>query len=590
MRREKKGKKTKVTIAIPLQDGVFAGKFRILEQLGHGEMSVVYRAHHLTLDQEVAIKFPRLSSPVGEKTKKYILEGARILASLHHPHLVRILDADIYQQKIPYVVMELLRGRNLALLACNTPLTLRLAFSVIIPLADALSYAHQRGVIHRDIKPQNVILVEKHRPILVGFDLAAKRATQEAIPWHNLDSQDLQFLAPEFLLKGESGPSSDIWSLGLLFVFLLTGTPPLGKVSTKQILQKLETQKFQPLKHVAPLLPQKVCKLLQQMLAYAPEDRPSSMEEVRLQFIRLEEELFLRKPRRLIVESETPIEDLNHHLEKASRGAYTILAKKEGGTFGIVYKAKDVKLGRMVAIKILRSQYAQSREAVLRFQREAQAMSLIRHPNVVEVFTIGEVEGLPFFVMPFVGDTDLEKLLIHEKRLKPRRALGLGYYIAKGLEAAHEVRVIHRDLKPANILLTPKGMPVITDFGVAHLPYDKRLTNSATIVGTFCYMAPEVIHGHIADERSDLYALGVILYEMIAGTLPFQGKNVAQLVRNIVESDPPPLAHWGAAAPQEVEDLIFSLLHKNPEKRIPTARKVAKAIKALFPIAEVSQK
>ncbi|RME86632.1 MAG: serine/threonine protein kinase [Planctomycetota bacterium] len=305
------------------------------------------------------------------------------------------------------------------------------------------------------------------------------------------------------------------------------------------------------------------------------------MERVKKELQYLEEELFLRNRNPVVIDTWTSIEELNRMITTATGETYELLQKKEGGTFGIVYKGRDRKLNRLVALKILRSEFLQNREVVLRFQREAQAMSLIRHPNVVEVYAVGEIEGLPFFVMPFVGEEDLEKLIQKETFLPPQKALSIGYYIAKGLEAAHQAKVIHRDLKPANILLSEKEMPVITDFGVAYISHGERLTDAPSIMGTFLYLSPEQADGLQADERSDLYSLGVILYEMLTGSPPYVDENPIQLLRKIIELPPPPMSEWGIAIPDEVEDFVRKLLSKKPENRLPSAKMTAKILKKL---------
>ena len=252
---------------------------------------------------------------------------------------------------------------------------------------------------------------------------------------------------------------------------------------------------------------------------------------------------------------------------------YKILEKLGEGGMGVVYKAEDLKLKRIVALKFLSPFAVGSEEGKTRFFHEAQAAAALDNSNICSVHEIEEVEGQTFIVMAYVAGRSLKEK-IAAGPLKIEDAVEIALQIAEGLQAAHEKGIVHRDVKPANILLTSKGQVRITDFGLAKLAGRTRVTKTGTTMGTAAYMSPEQAQGIEVDHRTDIWSLGAVLYEMITGQLPFKGEYEQAVVYSIVNEDPEPITGLRTGVPMELEQLAFKALAKSPDARYQHADEI----------------
>jgi len=254
---------------------------------------------------------------------------------------------------------------------------------------------------------------------------------------------------------------------------------------------------------------------------------------------------------------------LHIHLEKDTLvGHYRIVEKIGSGGMGDVYLAEDTKLNRRVALKFLSPHLCQDEACRQRFEREAQAAAKLDHPNIVTVYEVGEFQGRPFFAMQHVAGQSLREL-IKAKELPIERVTELAIQICEGLHKAHQSGIVHRDVKPANILIDADGRAKILDFGLASVAGTDHLTKTGSTLGTIGYMSPEQAKGEEVDQRSDIFSLGVVLYEMITSKSPFKTDNDAATLRNITETEPEPLARYKSGVDAELQRIISKALQKD---------------------------
>ncbi|MEW5978373.1 MAG: protein kinase [Acidobacteriota bacterium] len=279
-------------------------------------------------------------------------------------------------------------------------------------------------------------------------------------------------------------------------------------------------------------------------------------------------------------------EDRNPSLLGQQLGSYQILAELGRGGMGVVYRARDLRLGREVAIKTLPSAFAADRDRLRRFEQEARAAGQLNHPNILTLYDVGTHQGCPYIVCEHLeGETLRERL--NGKALPVSKAVEYALQMARGLAAAHEKGIVHRDLKPENVFLTRDGQLKILDFGLAKLTRpeteDTRTadgkpasgTAAGLVLGTVGYMAPEQVRGETVDHRADLFSLGAILYEMLSGQRAFQGESDVQTMNAIVTEEPPDLVGLNPEIPLTLQRILRHCLEKSPQQRYQSAGDIA---------------
>jgi serine/threonine-protein kinase len=259
---------------------------------------------------------------------------------------------------------------------------------------------------------------------------------------------------------------------------------------------------------------------------------------------------------------------------------YRITRKRGEGGMGVVYEAVDLMLQRKVALKFLAAHALDDPEAKQRFVREARAAASLDHPNVCTVYEIGEEDGQAFLAMPLIEGKTVKEL-IADRPLPLQTAIDLAIQAAQGLHAAHDRGIVHRDIKSANLIVTPEGVLKVMDFGLAQLAGQSTLTQSRTTLGTAAYMSPEQAQCHQVDQRSDIWSLGVVVYEAVTGRLPFSGDHEAAVLYSIVHSTPEPVAALRADLPADLDRVLRKALAKDPARRYQRIADVLPDLRAL---------
>src|SRR5262245_4158465 len=287
-------------------------------------------------------------------------------------------------------------------------------------------------------------------------------------------------------------------------------------------------------------------------------------------------------------------------------GHYQVLSLIGAGGMGEVYLAEDMGRSRKVALKLLPKEFTQDRERLRRFEQEARTASALNHPNIVTIFEIGEVEGIHFIATEYIDGQTLRQRMLSAP-VKLSESLDTAMQVASALAAAHEAGIVHRDIKPENVMLRRDGYIKVLDFGLAKLiaPHTaghatiagstgstkwQINTDPGKLMGTARYMSPEQIRGRDVDGRSDIFSLGVVLYEMVAGRPPFEGTTAVEVIAAILNQEPPPLARYSQEAPAELERMVSKALAKDREERYQVVKDLLIDLKSLRLELEIKAK
>lgn len=268
---------------------------------------------------------------------------------------------------------------------------------------------------------------------------------------------------------------------------------------------------------------------------------------------------------------------------KILAGRYEVREEVGKGGMALVYKAWCNLLNRYVAIKVLKEEFKDDKEFVHRFNVEAQAAARISNPHVVSIYDVGYQSGFYYIVMEYIEGITLKEYIAENDRLSWREAVSFAAQIAEGLEAAHKNHVIHRDIKPQNIIMTPEGVLKVTDFGIARASNSQAtMTMANTAIGTVHYLSPEQARGGYTDSRTDIYSLGVVLYEMLTGKLPFTDESPVAVAIKHIQEEPTPIRELSPKIPASVERVTMRAMNKDPEKRYATAGEFVKELRQVL--------
>ena len=270
-------------------------------------------------------------------------------------------------------------------------------------------------------------------------------------------------------------------------------------------------------------------------------------------------------------------------------GPYEVRRLLGKGGMGAVYLAADHALDRMVAIKMLPLRLAEEPDIVARFQREARALAKLRHPNLMHIYTVGEHEGRPYFAMEYVRGSTLSAVIARAGRMPPPQAAHVAAEVMSALDKVHEAGIVHRDIKPGNVMVDEDGRAILMDFGLARQVQDAPLTADHTVLGTPNYMSPEQAEGKKLDARADIYSLGIVIYEMLAGAPPFHGKTSFEILRQHIESSVPAPSELHRDVPETFDLVVARAVAKSPDDRYQDVRQMAADLAQVYPSATLAR-
>ncbi|MBQ6659960.1 MAG: serine/threonine protein kinase, partial [Lachnospiraceae bacterium] len=259
---------------------------------------------------------------------------------------------------------------------------------------------------------------------------------------------------------------------------------------------------------------------------------------------------------------------------------YEIIDKIGSGGMADVYKAKCHRLNRFVAIKILKPEFSSDEKFLSKFRAEAQSCAGLTHPNIVSVFDVGDDGDLHYIVMELVDGITLKSFIERKGRLDIKEAVGIAIQIAQGLDIAHQNHVVHRDIKPQNIIISREGKVKVADFGIARAVTGTTSTENLANIGSVHYLSPEQARGGYSDERSDIYSLGVTMYEMLAGRVPFRGDNAVSVALLHVTGEAKPISEINPSVTPSLEKIIAKCMQKKPDRRYMTTAELIRDLKA----------
>jgi eukaryotic-like serine/threonine-protein kinase len=648
--------------------------YRILERLGGGGMGVVYKGWDLRLERFAAVKFLSPHRSGSEDFKRRFAREARTASRLEHPNICTVFETDETDDGRLFIAMAFCEGESLKRKIERGPLPLPQALGIATQVASGLAAAHDKGVVHRDIKPGNVMVAEDGRVKIVDFGIA-HLADETRLTRTGDVMGTTAYISPEQFLSAETDHRADLWSLGVVLYEMLTGRLPWINGDEQELINAIVKRPARSISTLRPGVPQELERVVARALAKRPADRYQRAAELQADLLAISElvaETALSGPyEQTLVEapqpprerrpisppladpsgaaaapaprpvsgepaeagtgSRTPLapqapqtspapppppidreRQVSGNFDAGARSAaeapdvlgspgssaferrptggmtgrvishYRILGPLGGGGMGVVYKAQDLSLERVVALKFLPPELSRDPDAKTRFLQEARAASTLDHPNICTIHEVGETDEGQLYLAMACYDGETLKQRLQRGALPIDEALETAQQIARGLVKAHRSGIVHRDIKPANLMITADEIVKILDFGIAKLAGAAGLTRIGSSLGTPGYMSPEQARGEEVDHRTDVWSLGAVLYEMVAGRRPFRGDHDQAVLYALFNQEPDPVEQLRPDAPPELVRIIGRMLSKDPDRRYLTAAEALADLRALY--------
>lgn len=546
----------------------FLGGYRIECVLGAGAMGVVYKALDPSGTHHVAIKTIHrsfLNTDLGKEVLARFQKEAESHHFLRHSNIaVTDLAGPIDNDHCK--IMEYVDGKDLkTLLVEKKPFSTDDIINIIDKLLSALSCAHDEGFVHGYIKPSNIILGPKGILKVTDFGMARIDTSTSTIA--STVFATACYMSPE-QCKGEPiDERSDLFSVGIVLYELLASQKPFDGDHSAIIMANIINTEPAPPSRLNNGIPAIFDAIVRKALEKDIRRRYQSAREFR--------EDLLAITTHSAPQASTPLQ---------SFGKYRIEGVLGEGAMGVVYKAYDPGLDRYVAIKTIRKQLLDTNmgQAMLeRFRNEAKLASRLVHPNIVGIYEFDQDKDIPYFVMEYIDGLNLQTALKNGNTFSLEKIVQILDPVLRGLAYTHEFGIVHRDIKPGNIFISKKGVVKVSDFSIARTD-NSSLTQIGTVVGTPSYMSPEQCMGGVVDGRSDLFSVGVMLYELVADQKPFVGDNYSSIMYQVVNVEPLLPSKINQTLPKGVDAIIEKALAKNPDDRFASADEFRHELSKLF--------
>jgi serine/threonine protein kinase/formylglycine-generating enzyme required for sulfatase activity len=549
---------------------VVKDRYQVLQKTGSGTIYDVYLAMDSAVGEVVLLKVlhPDLirETPFLDRLQR----EARRLQKLDSPHAARLVDYGQEGQAL-FVVFEYVPGRTLdRILAEEGTIDEDRALAIARQVAQGLADANAVGIVHSNLCPGNIVVTSGEAVRVTDWGIAAGADLPRLLSGGALGVP--HYLAPELARGGEGEIQTDVYALGAVLFEMVTGRVPYEGEDAASVADLHVNGPIPSVRDLNPGTSQQVDELIARCLAKEPRDR-----YLPLQLIELIADLLQEAPVAPGAE-----ETLTGH----TLGHYQLLERLGRGGMATVYKAYQPGLDRYVAVKILPTYMARDSDFSARFRREARAIARLNHPNILPVYDFGQDKGLNYIVMRYVEAGTLKELL--GQPLDLRTTLDIISQVGGALDYAHQEGVIHRDVKPSNVLMDRGEWALLGDFGLARMmEASVRLTGTGVGVGTPTYMSPEQGQGTTVDARSDVYSLGIMLFEMLTGRVPYQAETpMAVVIKHLTAPLPLP-RDANPSIPEAAERVIFKALAKDPADRYQTAGELVEALRWVVEEAEM---
>ncbi|MGE0709041.1 MAG: serine/threonine-protein kinase [Planctomycetota bacterium] len=599
--------------------GLALGPYRVEGRLGRGGMGAVLAAKDTRLGRDVALKvIPPDADP---QVRGRFQREAQAMALLDHPHVVRVFALEEVDG-LSFLVLERVQGISLQRrLLREGALPQHEAWRLLRHVTRALAAAEAAGVLHRDIKPGNVLWVPDAQTYKVcDFGLARLQGAQSDLTVEGTTMGTPFYMSPEQVRGQELDGRSDMYSLGMSLFEALTGRVPFSDGPVGAVLVRRLEADVPDLRQVAPAVAPALAAVVARLCARERDERFASWAELD-RLLDQQSEVGASPPRPALSDAQReqldtaaleggaiPLPDAatafvpppGGALPTATRppsdeppeatwrepeigevlGNYQLERVLGRGGMGVIYLARKTPGEERFAVKAqLVGQGEDGERRRERFKQEVQALRRLAHPNVVRVHAYGRKGPFDWYAMDYVEGDDLKHVL-SEGTLTLADKLTLFVNVCKAMEHAHERGIAHRDLKPANVLVDAQKQPHVLDFGLAKvLDGGSGLTRTGAFLGTPHYMAPEqFLNPKDADHRTDVFALGVILFELLTGQRPFEGDTAGEVSYKIMRERPPRPSKLSPHLDPAVDEVVLKALERDPERRYPDVRELKKAV------------